>query len=88
MPRSDDSTVLTLRVPVSLGRLIERAARRSRRTRSAVVREALQNAFGGQSPPEDPATEARRQSLLVSGRASEHDALEFIEQAADREGWS
>jgi hypothetical protein len=52
------------------------------------MREALQNAFGGDSPPEDPAREARRQSLLVSGRASEHDALEFIEHVADEEGWT
>jgi predicted transcriptional regulator len=88
MPRPESSTVLTLRVPTSLDRLIERAARRVRRTKSAIMREALQNAFGGDSPPEDPAREARRQSLLVSGRASEHDALEFIEHVADEEGWT
>jgi len=33
------------------------------------------------------AREARRQSLLVSGRASERDALDFIEHAADTRGW-
>jgi len=33
------------------------------------------------------AREARRQSLLVSGRESERDALELIEHAADTRGW-
>jgi predicted transcriptional regulator len=87
MPKPDSSTVLTLRVPASLDRLIERAARRLRRTKSAVMREALQEAFGGDAPPEDPAREARRQSLLVSGRASEHEALDFIQHVADEENW-
>jgi len=32
---------------------------------------------------ENFAEEARRQSLLVSGRASENDALDFIEAVAD-----
>jgi hypothetical protein len=31
--------------------------------------------------------EARRQSLLVSGRASEQDATYLIEQLADEQGW-
>jgi hypothetical protein len=88
MPKTESSTVLTLRVPASLDRIIERAARRVRRTKSAVMREALQSAFGEDSPPEDPAREARRQSLLVSGRTSEHDALDFIEHVADEEGWT
>ena len=81
------STVLTLRVPHALDRRIERAARRRRRTKSAVLREALESAFGGESPSDDPAREARRQSLLVSGRASEHETLEFIERSADDQGW-
>ena len=51
------------------------------------MRAALQSAFGQEAPPEDPAREARRQSLLVSGRASEQDALDFLEHAADEEGW-
>ncbi len=37
--------------------------------------------------PEDPAREARRQSLLVSGRASEREALRFLERTADVKGW-
>jgi len=87
MPRSGRSSVLTLRVPPDLDRRIEREARRRRRTKSAVLREALQSAFGEGPPPNDPAREARRQSLLVSGRRSEREALDFIDHAADDEGW-
>ncbi len=51
------------------------------------MRDALEAAFGAGPPPPDPAREARRQSLLVSGRASERDALEFIDATADAKGW-
>jgi ribbon-helix-helix CopG family protein len=81
------STVVTLRVSPDLDRSIEREARRRRRTKSAVLREALENAFGVNEPGSDPATEARRQSLLVSGRTSERETLRFIGQAAERRGW-
>jgi hypothetical protein len=47
----------------------------------------LQIAFGEGPAPEDPAREARRQSLLVSGRVSEADALALIERLADDRGW-
>jgi hypothetical protein len=87
MPPPDKSTVLTLRVPPDLERRIEREARRRKRSKSAVLREVLQIAFSGSPPPDDPAREARRQSLLVSGRASERETIEFVEHAADDEGW-
>jgi predicted transcriptional regulator len=87
MAKLGRSAVLTLRVPPDLDRRIERAARRRRRTKSAVLREALEGAFGGESPSDDPAREARRQSLLVSGRASERETLEFLEHGADDQGW-
>ena len=87
MSRPQRSAVLTLRVPPELERRIEREARRKHRTRSAILREALQQAFSAGAPPVDPAREARRQSLLVSGRASEQEALEFIESAADDKSW-
>lgn len=87
MAKPARSTVLTLRVPPDLDRRIEREARRRRRTKSDVVREALRSAFTHGVEPEDPAREARRQSLLVSGRVSEREALEFIEHAADDKGW-
>lgn len=87
MAKPERSTVLTLRVPPDLDRRIEREARRKRSTKSAILREALQSAFGEGEPAADPAREARRQSLLVSGRESEREALEFIEQSADDQGW-
>jgi predicted transcriptional regulator len=78
MSKPERSTVLTLRIPPDLDRRIEREARRKRSTKSAVLRKVLQNAFGEGERAEDPAREARRQSLLVSGRESEREALEFI----------
>ena len=87
MPTSERSTVLTLRVPPDLDRRIAHCARRTRRSKSVVLREALQSVFGAGQPPGDSALEARRQSLLVSGRASERDAIAFVEHAADRRGW-
>lgn len=88
MPKSSESTVLTLRVPRDLDRRIERAAQRRRSTKSALLREALQSVFGDHDPAADPEREARRQSLLVSQRASERDALEFIEHSADDRDWT
>ena len=87
MPGTEKSTVLTIRVPVELDRRIARAARRRRSTKSALLREALASAFGDAREQDDPAREARRQSLLVSGRASERDVLDFVERVADDEGW-
>lgn len=87
MGQARGSIVLTLRVPPVLDRRIEQVARRKRQTKSAVLREALQIAFGGEAPADDPAKEARRQSLLVSGRASEREVLDFIEHADDDRGW-
>lgn len=87
MARKSSSAVVTLRVPADLERRIEREARRRRRTRSVVLREALVNAFGDTPPADDPAREARRQSLLVSGRTSERDTLDLIDASADERGW-
>lgn len=79
--------MVTLRVSPDLGRSIGREARRRRRTKSAVLREILESAFRTGEPADDPVREARRQSLLVSGRVSERDALAFVERFADRRGW-
>jgi len=81
------SAVVTLRVSSALGRSIEREARRRGRTKSEVVREILEDALGDRGSAADPAQEARRQSLLVSPRASEREALAFIERVGDRRGW-
>ena len=78
--------VVTLRVSRDLDRAIAREARRRRRTRSALLREILERALEGGAGP-DPVAEARRQSLLVSGRASEREAIEFVERVADRREW-
>lgn len=83
MAKARGSTVLTLRVPQEVDRRIEARARRCRKTKSEVLRDA----FGGERPV-DPAREARRQSLLVSRRDSERDAMEFLESAADDRGWT
>lgn len=85
--RSPASTVVTIRVSPDLGRALARAARGRRRTKSDVIREILERALSEGTPDSDPAQEARRQSLLVSGRASEREALAFVEQAGDPRGW-
>ena len=54
---------VTLRVPPDLDRRIAQEARRARKTKSALLRDAIQPAFGDAPPPDDPAREARRQSL-------------------------
>ena len=87
MPGTPRSTVLTIRVPTDLHRRIAQTARRRRSTTSAILREALDHAFSAGPEPDDPAREARRQSLLVSGRPADREALDFLEHAADDRGW-
>lgn len=79
-----DSTVLTIRVPAELERRLGREARRRRTTRSQVARAVLEAGLGSGGP--DLATEARRQSLLVSGRRGRHDE-DFWLGVADTTGW-
>jgi hypothetical protein len=81
------STVLTVRMSADLDRSLEREARRRRKSKSELVREILSAELGGDRELLDREAEARRQSLLVSGRRSERDTLEFIEQSADTRGW-
>jgi hypothetical protein len=78
--------VVTLRVSLALSRRIEQEARRRRHTKSEVVRKILEDALAT-SGAADPNAVARRQSLLVSGRRSEKEALRFIEHAGDERGW-
>jgi predicted transcriptional regulator len=85
--RPKSSAVVTFRVSLDLDRAIAREARRRRRTRSALLRQILERALEGGGAGLDPAAEARRQSLQVSRRASEREALEFVERVADRRGW-
>jgi hypothetical protein len=79
------AAVLTIRIGAELDRSLTREARRRRRTKSEVAREILHAGLADQGP--DPAQEARRQSLLVSRRRSENEALDFVRHAADRRGW-
>jgi hypothetical protein len=87
MARDTSSIAPTFRVPRALARRIEEEARRRRFTKSAVLRELIAGAFAAAEAREYPAAEARLQSLLVSGRASEKTTLRFIEGAADVQGW-
>lgn len=80
-----DSTVLTIRLPSTLDRRLAREARRRRKTRSEVARTILEAGLVTDEP--DAAAEARRQSLLVSRRRSEREALAFVRGAADAAGW-
>jgi hypothetical protein len=81
------SQVLTVRLGGQLRRSLAREARRRHKTKSEVVREILAASLGGEDRALDLAQEACRQSLLVSRRPSEREALEFLEHAADTRGW-
>ena len=71
---------------VSTPTSLAREARRRRKTKSEVAREILVAGLG-MGEKNLIAQEAQRQSLLVSRRRSEREALEFIEQTADTRGW-
>ncbi|MGH9384837.1 MAG: ribbon-helix-helix protein, CopG family [Vicinamibacterales bacterium] len=79
------SEILTIRVPRDLARRLRREARRRRRPRSVVARELLE--AGLADALHDPMAEARRQSLLVRERESEREAIGFIMNAVDLQGW-
>lgn len=88
MPRSRrESTVLTIRVDSALKRSLAREARRRHTTKSELARELLAAGLGGEGGGSDLIAEAHRQSVLVSQRESERDALDFIEHVADTRGW-
>lgn len=86
-PTGDPSSILTIRIPGELRRSLAREARRHRKSKSELVREILAAGLGGDSGVPDVEEEARRQSILVSRRRSERDALDFLESAADTRGW-
>lgn len=79
--------MLTIRIGVDLSRALAGAARRRRTTKSELAREFLTAGLAEEGGVPELAAEARRQSLLVSERESERDALEFLEHAADTRGW-
>jgi predicted transcriptional regulator len=79
-----DTTVLTVRVPTDLERRLSREAHRRRTSRSEVARAALEQGLGSRGP--DLATEARRQSRLVSSRGSRREEAFWL-SVADTKGW-
>lgn len=79
--------MLSIRIGHDLTRSLAREARRRRKTKSELAREILAAGLSGEGSTLDLAQEARRQSLLVSRRRSEREALEFVEHAADTRGW-
>ena len=79
-----DSAVLTIRVPAALDRRLDREARRRRTTRSEVARAVLEAGLG--TSEWDLEADARRQSLLVSRRKSDRDAVAFANRAAGKTG--
>jgi predicted DNA-binding protein len=79
------SAILTIRIGGELTSSLAREARRRGKTKSEVVREILAAGLGGTGS--DLAQEARRQSLLVSGRSSGREILEFLDEVADTRGW-
>ena len=84
-PTKTGTTVLTIRVPRGLDRRLSAEARRRRQTRSEAARAILEAALTAAG--QDPAKEARRQSLLASRQDADQETLDFIAAAADDRGW-
>ena len=79
--------MLTFRASDAVVRALGRMARQRRQSRSELIRAILENALQIESRDNDPAREARRQSLLVSRRDSERETLDFMEQVTDTRDW-
>jgi RHH-type rel operon transcriptional repressor/antitoxin RelB len=75
--------MLGIRLDPELERRLEALARQTGKSKSYHAREALQRYLMENRLP----AEARRQSVSVSRRKNEQDALDFIEDAADQTGW-
>jgi hypothetical protein len=73
-------------VPLEIDRRLAREARRQRRTRSELARTILEAGLLDR-PAADPRAEAHRQSALASAHASEREALKFLADFADLQGW-
>jgi predicted DNA-binding protein len=71
--------MIGLRIDPAMEYELEALARQQGRTKSALVREAIERYLRS----EGLAEEARRQSLAVSGDRAERDAIRFVEQATD-----
>jgi hypothetical protein len=87
MAKKSVGALLTLRIRPETARSLASAARRRRQTRSEVARTILEAGLDGGQEAAAAVREARRQSLLVSRRRSEREAIDFVEHAADTRGW-
>jgi len=87
MSAPEPTTVLTLRVPADLDRRISREARRARKTKSALLRDALIQAFADGPPPDDPRARGPPPVPPRQPPGSEREAIDFVEHAADTRGW-
>lgn len=72
-----------IRLDPELDRRLTVLAKQQGKTKSDLAREAIRRFL----LENDLLVEARRQSLLVSKASDEQVALDFIEDAADLEGW-
>ena len=89
--------MLALRLPPEIETRLEALAKRTGRTKSFYAREAiLQHLAEMEARAEREsraaeagalADEARRQSRLVMARENETETLDWLEGAADRDGW-
>lgn len=80
MSRAEKTTsVLTVRIDTDLTDSLAREARRRHTTKSELVRELLFDGLSNGKKRNDLEEEARRQSLLVSDRRSEREALELVD---------
>ncbi|MGM0575166.1 MAG: antitoxin MazE-like protein [Myxococcota bacterium] len=70
--------MIGVRLDSEMERALDALARRQGRTRSDIVREALERYLEA----DELRAEARRQSLLVASDPAEEDAADFIEHAA------
>jgi len=86
MAKSNESSVLTIRVSKEVERRLAQVARRQRRTRSEVARTILEAGLSD-TPALDPRAEARRQSEAASAGSANDDTDQFIANAADLRGW-
>ncbi|MGD8589169.1 MAG: DUF3018 family protein [Chromatiales bacterium] len=75
--------MLAIRLEDELDQKLTAIAKQRGITKSDLVREAIRRYLS----EDELASEARRQSLLVSGHEAEEETLEFIEHATDLDDW-
>lgn len=91
--------MLALRLPPEIETRLEALAKRTGRTKSFYAREAIlqhlaemearaeRESRAAEAGAGALADEARRQSRLVTAKENETETLDWLEGAADRDGW-